>query len=94
MSERDFRNYEKLLDDASRIVLPGTYRHYNNGKHYQFEKLSIDKETEKVRVGYHDICHPAVSLSVELETWREFVASKEGPIRRFTWLPGLELILE
>lgn len=94
MSERDFGKYEKLLDDASRIVLPGTYRHYNNGKDYQFENLSIDKETEKVRVGYHDIYHPTVSLSVELELWREFIVGHEGPVRRYTWLPGIELTLD
>lgn len=94
MSERDFGKYEEMLDEASRFVLPGMYFHYNKGPFYQFDKLEIDKETEGVRVGFHHIHHPNVILSTELELFREFIAGRNGTVRRYTWLPGLEVRLD
>jgi hypothetical protein len=91
MAERNYEHYSHELDEASRIVLRGLYRHYASDGIYQFDGLSIDKESEGTRVHYHDIRYPRVFLSTTIEIWTEKVETDDGIVQRYVWLPGEEI---
>jgi len=87
MAERDYNELGQELERAKRSVLPGRYRHYATGEVYELDGFTVDKETEKILVNYHNECVLGVTWSTSLEEWSGKIETDSGEmISRFTWV--------
>jgi hypothetical protein len=84
MTKLTYEVLEQLIDDAYKIVAPGSkWRHYKGGE-YTIKAIAVLEEDQNLAVVYTSIEHPTVSFVRPLSVWNEQVEWRGKTVNRFS----------
>jgi hypothetical protein len=84
MTKLTYEVLEQLIDDAYKIVTPGSkWRHYKGGE-YTIKAIAVLEEDQNLAVVYTSIDHPTVSFVRPLSVWNEQVEWQGKTVNRFS----------